>query len=295
LLGPSGERGRTSWSPAGGETLPAALRLHDLRIRSDEAYLYLRLDVGAIDWKRGRWVIGIDTQDRSLGARRLPRTGLRCDVGLEFALDLVGPEGSQLLVDREYDLYRTVALRGSEPPLTTQVYNRPWRRTRHLEPRWDTLRVETNRTRVGRGGAVYPGISYQRNRLLHARQSETTLADWYADPASRTIEVRLPWGMLHVLDPSSRMVLGGMDRGGGPKAVPTDGFRFVVASYDPARTGAPGTVVGCGRGGDPIPFTWDTWETPSWHQERKPLFEAMREAFDALEPRRSTAGDRSRE
>jgi len=288
------ERGRTPLPPARGEALPAALRLDGLRIHSDEAYVYLRLDVGAIDWSRGRWVIGIDTQDRSLGALRLPRTRLRCSVGLEFALDLVGPEGSQLLVDREYDLYRTVALRGSEPQLTVQVYNRPWRRTRHDELRWDTLRVETNRIRVGRDGAVYPAISHERNRLLHARQSETSLADWYADPATRTIEVRLPWGMLHVLDPSSRMVLGGMGRGRGPKAVPTDGFRLVVASYDPARPGARGAVVGCGRGGDPIPFTWETWEAPSWHQERKPLFEAMREVFDTLEPRRSTASDPSR-
>lgn len=279
-----GDRGRTWTSLPARPDLPAPLRIDDVRVRSDEAYLYLRLDVGAIDWRRGRYLIGIDTHRPDLGARRLPRTGQRCEIGFEFAVDLIGPDSSQVLVDRPYNLYKTVPLPGSDPPRVMQVYNRPWESRSHDDLTWDTLVVETNRARVGRDGTVYPAITYHRNRLRHARQADHSLADWFADPATRTIELRLPWGMLHVLDPSSRLVLRGADAGGGPTGEPTDGFRLTVQSYDPAGGG--GALLGCGgASGEPFRYQWPTWEEPTWHQDTKPLFEAMRSAFGSIPDR----------
>ncbi len=277
-----GDRGRTWAAIPADSALPGPLRVRDFRVRSDEAFVYLRLDVGAIDWTRGRYLIGIDTHRSDLGGFRLPRTGTRCPIGLEFVVDLTGPTDSQLLVDRRYDLYRTVPLPGSDPPRVTQVYNRPWESVAHDDLQWDTLRVETNRARIGRDGTVYPAITYQRNRLRHDRQANHSLADWFADPATGTIEIRLGWGMLHVLDPSSRLVLRGMDRGGSPAGVATDGFKFVVASYDPADPAAAGTRLGCGPGPAPFQYQWRPWEVPAWHQELKPLFDSMRTTFRGL-------------
>ena len=279
-----GTRG-TTWSGPAGADPKSPLTIRSFRATSDEGYVYLRLDVGAIDWSQGRYVIGIDTYRRDLGALRLPHTGTRCPVGLEFAVDLAGPASSQVLIDQPYNLYRTVPLPGTDPPQSMQVYNRPWQSISHDDLRWDSLTVETNRSRVGRDGTVYPARSYQRNRLLFARQQDNTLADWFADPATGVIEIRLPWGMLEVLDPSSRLVLQGMDSGNGPAGVPTDGFRFVVQSYRP--DGAAGTTMGCGAGGDPMPWTWATWEVPAWHEELKPLFGAMKTTFQSLGPSRA--------
>jgi hypothetical protein len=273
-----GTRGR-SW-PIQAGTTPPPLAIRDFRVTSDEAYVYFRLDVGAIDWERGRYLVGIDTHRTDLGGKTLPYTGARCRVGLEFVLDLGGPERGYLLVDRPYNLYRSAPLRGSVPPRTMQIYNRPWQSGAHDDPRWDSLRVETNRWRIGRDGTVYPASTSQRNRLRFARQSETTLADWYADPGERVIEARIPWGMLEVLDPSSRLVLSGMEEGGNlPAGSHTDGFRFVVQSYDPRSPRSGGALLGCNA---PLQWTWNTWEVPSWHEEIKPLFAAMRETFRSI-------------
>ena len=273
-----GDRGR-HW-PIDAASAAAPLSIKDFRVTSDEAYVYLRLDVGAVDWERGRYLVGIDTHRPDLGGHTLPYTGTRCSAGLEFVLDLGGPDRGYLLVDRPYGLYRTVALPGSVPPQVMQVYNRPWTSVAHDEPRWDSLRVETNRSRIGRDGTVYPAATYERNRLRFARQSETTLADWFADPRTGVIEARIPWGMLQVLDPSSRRVLEGMEEGGtGPWGTETDGFRFVVQSYDPRSPASGGTLLGCGA---PLAWSWRTWEVPTWHQEIKPLFAAMREAFRSI-------------
>jgi hypothetical protein len=282
-------RGRSPWyeGPSGAPSLPAPLRLRAFRVAHDEAYVYLRLDVGAVDWSRGRYLIGIDTHGADLGDTRLPYTGSRSPVGLEFVVDLRGPTNSRVLVDSPYNLYRSAKIRGSSPPATQQIYNRPFRSVANADGRYDTLFVVTNRRRIGRDGAVYPERGYDRNLLLHARQDETTLADWHADTTSGTIEIRIPWGMLHVLDPSSRQVLRGLNgdaRRGRPAAVATDGLRFVVESYDPrAPTSGRGERLPRGSHGVLPPlWTWPTWETPRWYEEVKPLFEAMRETFGKL-------------
>ena len=249
--------------------------------------MYLRLDVGALDWARGRYLIGIDSYDRALGDTRLPRTGATAPVGLEFVLDLHGPVGSHLLVDRPYALYRDVPLPGA-PGTFMNVYNRPFRTVANAAGAWETTWVETNRQRLGRDGTVFPRARVDRGLLRHARQQEHSLADWYADAATGTIEVRIPWGMLHVLDPSSRHVLQGASPSSvDPEGTTTDGFRFVVQSYDPQ---AP-----AGRG-DRLPrdparadafgavptWSWPTWEEPRWHAAVKPVLGAMRAAFDAI-------------
>jgi Tfp pilus assembly protein PilF len=272
--------------------VPASLRLKSLRVAQDEAYVYLRLDVGRIDWTRAHYQIGIDTYRRNLGDTRLPHTGSAAPIGLEFVLDLGGPEQSQVLVDHPYNPYRPVVIPGSKPQATQHVYNPAVRIVANDLGQWDSLVVVPNRRRIGRDGKIYPAISYNRNRLLHARESDNSLADWYADAATGVIEVRLPWGMLQLVDPSKRSVLFGNTAAGNVSGAATDGFRFVVESYDPSRPQSDGDAlprgVGAARFADIPTWTWATWEAPEWHAEIKPLFAAMQRTFGAI-PDRPTA------
>ena len=259
----------------------APLRVDALWVHQDEAYVYLRLDVGAVDWSAARYLIGIDTYDQRLGDRQLPFGGAASPIGLEFVLDLSGPDRSRLLVDSPYNLYRFAPIRGSRPAVVQQLYNRPFRSRANRDGRYDTLVVTPNRRTIGRDGTVYEAQRYERNLLRHARQQETTLADWYADPATGTIEVRIPWGLLHVMDPSARTVLHGMDAARMPTGIATAGFRFVVQSVpiDPAAsTGDRLPWAATGFAMPPV-WSWPTWEAPRWYAERKPAFAAMREAF----------------
>ncbi len=267
-------------------TAPAiadALRLDALYVHHDEAYLYLRLDVGAIDWNSARYVIGIDSYDARRGDTQLPFGGARSPVGLEFVLDLNGPASTRLLVDRPYTLYRFAPIHGSSPAVTQAIYNRPFQSRANRDGLYDTLIVTPNRRTIGRDGTVFDAQRYERNLLRHARQQESTLADWYADPVTRTIEVRIPWGLLHVMDPSSRHVLHGMTAARMPAGITTSGFRFIVQSL-PVRGGTEGDRLPRAATGFSMPpvWSWPTWETPRWHAERKPAFGAMRETFNAI-------------
>jgi hypothetical protein len=249
------------------------LRLRGLTVRSDEAYVYLRVDVGRIDWQRARYLIGIDTYRPDLGDTRFPYTGAPSSAGFEFMLDLRGPDDSRLLVDSPYNLYRMLD--------TNRVYNRPFRTKPNADGVYDSVRVTSNRRRLGRDGRMYPPYTYDRGLLRHARQSETTLSDWFADTLTGVIEIRLPWGMLHVVDPSSRMVLYGDSATGEIAGKQTDGFRFVVRSYDPRDPQSSGEQLP--NGDAPIPtWRWAGWEKARWHAEIKPVFETMQRTFAAL-------------
>ncbi|HEX9250186.1 MAG TPA: hypothetical protein VF856_11835, partial [Gemmatimonadaceae bacterium] len=66
----------------------------------------------------------------------------------------------------------------------------------------------------------------------------------------------------------------------------TDGFRFVVESYDPSIPRSGGDYLprglGTSRFGEPQTWSWPPWETPQWHAEIKPLFAAMQRTFAGI-------------
>jgi hypothetical protein len=268
--------------------VPPYLQLKSLRVAQDEAYVYLRLDVGRIDWAHAHYQIGIDTYRRNLGDTRLPHTGSHAPAGLEFVLDIGGPGATQVLVDHPYNPYRPVPIPGSNPPAIQYVYAHPLRTVANDAAQWDSVVVVPNRRRIGRNGQIYPAISYNRNRLLYSPQSQSSLTDWFADPARGVIEVRLPWGILQVVDPSTRSVLFGNTAVGEGIGAATDGFRFVVESYDPAKpqAGADHLPRGTSSGfADPPTWTWPTWDTPQWYSEVKPVFAAMQRTFATIPDR----------
>jgi hypothetical protein len=261
------------------------LAIKSLRIAHDEAYVYLRLDVGRIDWSRAHYQIGIDTYRKDLGDTRMPHTGSTSPVGLEFVLDLSGPDSSQLLVDHPYDPYRPVTIPGSKPAAVQYIYSRSMRTTANSAGAYDSVVVVPNRRRISRNGRIYPARSYNRNRLIYGRQQENSIADWYANQATGVIEARLPWGMLQVLDPSTRSVLSGVTKTSEGVGAPTDGFRFVVESYDPRNPAPAAERLPRGNNSaftEPPTWTWSGWEVPRSHPEMKPLFAAMKRTFDAI-------------
>jgi hypothetical protein len=278
-------RGRTAlYTAPSSRSAPAApLHLKSFRVTQDEAYVYLRLDVSKIDWSHGHYQVGIDSYRRDLGDLRLPHTGSPSPVGLEFILDIAGPGETQVLVDAPYNPYRPVHIPGSSPAAIQYVYNHAARSVANSAGAYDSVVAVPNRRRISRDGRIYPAVSYNRNRLLYARQQDNSLTDWFANEATGVIEVRIPWGMLQVLDPSSHSVLNGI--AATSEAIParTDGFRFIVESYDPSKAGSHGEhfpqSTDSSRFGNPQTWTWPSWEAPRWRAETKPVFAAMQRTF----------------
>jgi hypothetical protein len=150
---------------------------------------------------------------------------------------------------------------------------------------YDSLRVLTNRARFGRDSTEYPALGYDRGAL-----PEGALPDglWERSDDATVLEVRIPWLLLNVTDPSERRVLlerrdarvveeGRTGRAG---TVQVDGIGVVVAR----RVG--GTWTGLPAAGEPTAvarITWDSWDEPRWRARRRPTYHALQHTFAGLD------------
>ena len=251
----------------------AALR--SLRAAADEAYVYLLLEVDrrAAAGERAYW-IGIDTYDAVRGDHRFPEpAGAETPIGLEFLVRLEGRDASRIEVDRPYDPFDPDA-------------PRPLRSEENADGVLVPIAPETNRVRVARDGTRHPAQRYSRSPLRRGSTDPASidrddLADWYESPDGTRIELRLPWALLNVTDPSSRRVAHEERAEDGPvETVATDGFRFDVLAVDLGTSGA--RVV------DRLPqrapartdfptWAWKAWNEPTYHLVPKQSYHLLRE------------------
>lgn len=278
-----------------GDGHDASRTLRGLAVTSDEAYLYIRLDVdrldadgdGAPDWGRAAYVIGIDTYDARRGDHRLPVSDrVSSPAGLEFCIILDGPDTARMLVDIPYDIQ-------------THRHRRPYGSVANDDGRFMEIRAETNRRRVGRDGTIFPSLQWNLSPLRHASmdprdRDHSTLADWRAGVAANVIEMRIGWGLLNVTDPSSRRVLhddpGNLGKVG---TVETPGFRFYAAAVKPDGPAGGATPIEA-RLADRLPpgdlaqpadlpiYTWPGWDRPTYRIERKEAWAILKRALEAI-------------
>jgi tetratricopeptide (TPR) repeat protein len=282
-------------SPAAGDGFDRSRRLERVALKSDETHLYILLKAetldsdgnGQADFDRTAFAIVLDVIDPDLGARAFPAgIGLRSAAGLEAAVLLAG-DRSRVVIDRGFDRF-------------TNRYQRPYRPRREDPGTWVSPLSSPNRERITRAGERIPATILdigvlRRGTTRRDAADRDDNADWQYDARSGVMEVRIPWGLLNVTDPSSRAVLfEGPDSPEGYRVTP--GVRVACASFIPE----PGTgeleaaAVGAGasRAADALPrpgpggevrdlplFAWPTWEEPRWHSYRKASFGIVRDSL----------------
>lgn len=266
-----------------------------LRMGSDPGFVYLALQSTAwagrpFDWDGHRFQIAIDTYRSDLGGFLLPETGVRSDVGFEFLLELGGPGRAQLRVLPEYNPY-TPARFVERGATWGAHFRRPVHSAVRRDGIFDTLYVMSNAPRLLGDGRQVAAAGFNLGRLRYGRAAEHSLADWWFDEGHGVIQIRLPWGLLNVSDPSSRSVLADDhtpplgNRWAGPIRIErTQGFRLAVISANPdgrvSWTLPRRTATGVLSMNDLSVWTWPTWDTPEWHEYLKPVHAALKHAWE---------------
>jgi len=139
---------------------------------------------------------------------------------------------------------------------------------------WDSMWVTTNRWRIARNGRTFPAEGVDRGRLRFGTEAASTLSDWYVDRGAGLVEVRIPWGLLNVTDPSSHRILRRISPGGGFQTDSTDGFRFGVVAVDHAGGELDRLAAG-------PTYQWAGWEMPVSHERLKAAYYAIRDLWSS--------------
>lgn len=240
--------------------------MKELRVTSDEGYVYVLLQTegkGAPDWNRVLYRIAIDTYDPKRGERELPRPFVAgVATGAEFLVDIQGPGRSSISVTPSYNPY----------PGGTFNEGRPVASPSKPSGTFEALVLESNRERFGRDGRRFPREMVERGALRFVRPGEDSRRTLQADVAVGTdgaIELRLPWALLNVSDPSTHRVLDGVARSEDSETTETDGFRFYAYSFDARRPDDPPRDQLPGRWRNAPPYRWPAWDEPRYRLELK--------------------------
>ena len=253
-----------------------------LRLTSDEAYLYalveMQTEISLDNPDRELW-LAIDTYASQLGSSYLPHPArLKAEAGFEFLLQFKDRENAKLLVDRPYDLF-------------SQRNRRPYRSVANSRGDFVEIAVFTNRDRYGRDGAFYPAQGYSRSVLRHGVTTQSSpaynsLSDWFLSKDGKTLELRLPWGLLNVTDPSSHRVVHEQQGNDGiVETLETAGFRFqltwIEGPFKRKRTLTAVPEQGATLDRFPI-YRWPGWEQPTYHLRPKKSFGIVQEGWADL-------------
>jgi hypothetical protein len=257
-----------------------------MRVTSDEGYLYVMLRTNGgpsgPDWTKTSLRLALDTYDPARGATRLPEPGAATiATGAEFLIDLRGPGASFVTVVEPYEPNAAIE-RGpiASPPSIHDA-----------APRFTHLALESNRARIGRDGTRYPAITIDRGALRYGSLDPAspyfdTRTDVAVGASTGTIELRVPWALLNVTDPSSRRVLHQETEHDPPfDTIKTDGFRIYAFAVDPRRLGRkPLSRLPALDAVAPI-YAWETWEVPRYRTEPKRGVATIRDALNAIPDR----------
>jgi tetratricopeptide (TPR) repeat protein len=262
----------------------------------DYAYLHLRIDLapGAIDWRERSLWIALNTLPGESGSRTLPAVSLRAEPGVNFLVQLDGPEAARLLVAENYWPLHRVPVAG------TNGETRIDRRTAFTPGIGEAapfveMITEANQRRFGRDGVFHPAQDVNRSPLLHgtADRDSREYSDhalWRADPAAGLIELRIPWGLILVTDPSSRAVFAGTDGQGAPTARETSGVSVAVllvsAGESPDRRIIASLPRATATGFESAPpvFAWRPWDEVRARPYFKRSYEALSAVFSRIGP-----------
>jgi tetratricopeptide (TPR) repeat protein len=296
-----------------GDPFDAARHLKALYADADEGFLYLRLVVEKLDndndgqpeWNNVNYLIGISTAPGQAGLTHLPFIApIRFPMGMTYAIQLSSRDSSRIWIASNYNPYQIVPVE-SMPGQTTLSLKLGWQARVSEAGTFESQVIEPNRRRFGRNREVFPPQRYDRGILRYGSLDSQSpdfdsLAEWHANVRTNTIDLRIPWNLLNVTDPSSLKVFAGTDHDGTVRIADTPGFLMAVFSYRPEEASRVRPIMdqrhpvadvlpGMSREGivSAAPykyFLWKKWDVPQYVLRPKHSYAILRQAFLTLQP-----------
>jgi hypothetical protein len=286
---------QSSASAAGAEAAFPPIR--SVRLATDPAALYVNLELEAaggteIDWEKGTYYLALNTCGRPCGSSQLPFEGMseiRDRNGFNFVVRIDDAQNARLLVAQNYNPYRQLGVSGL-PRLSDIGHLRGQVSTLAETSEFEEIVVETNRRRYGRDGTFFPAERDSRSLLLpgvfdREGRDYNSVAQWYYDAEAATIRLRLSWGLLLVMDPSSGFVFWSTDQDARPAGTRSEQIGLAAFAYSPASS-LQTLPAGQPPGSLAHVIPWPGWERIEVKQVPKKSYHILRPEFERLTGRR---------
>jgi len=240
-----------------------------LYVKSDEKYLYLMAEINELDISKDKLLIAIDTIDGQ-GNTVDTANHVKFSKAADFEIIIEGKENSRILVDSYYDSFNyiyAVSLGMIERNLKYEVKNSGIFNSMYLCLNKEMTLPEDN--------TVVPLSKYETGKLQYGDGNPTqdgynSLTD-YCEKNGK-IEIRIPWQLLNVMDPSSKAIMADLYTNNGITSETVDGIYLGAEIIGMDETELVMEY-----------FTWEPWQIPTYHERLKPSYYILQEAFSKIE------------
>lgn len=254
----------------------------ELSVMHDERYLYLMYKSKDYDFNNDTLYIPVNTIGGQ-GNTSSKDYKLTFDDGADFLIKIHGASDSHIYVDSYYDAfsYHYVESRIlSDFPMPKDadkkdsgVFN-------------EMMMCYGYHLKVGGTGAEVPDKAYETGKLKYGNanpdsEDYASLTDFcYGDDA---VEIRIPWQLLNVMDPSSKQQMGDFRDEQVFTPQPFDSFDFgigVAKNKEEVKINFEGN------------YSFKEWNMPTWHERLKPSYYELQKY---LEQYRSNSDSNNKE
>ncbi len=243
-----------------------------LNADADPSYFYLAYKLNNFDFKKNNLYIAIDTYDKEKGDHLIPIFKKHSDTGIEFFLKFVSPDSAQILVDDQYSVFSDIY----------HDYIPIYSSKKNNNGRFVPQELIANRMRESLLGKKYHQILYNRSKLVFGKISENSNSDWYFDKENKILNMRIPWHLLNVSDPSSLQVLD--DKQGTAEIETTTIKKFKIFSFVTGKNNK--IVYTIPKNGKNFSYVWKGWETPKYETRLKKQYWVLKNVFENLHPKK---------
>ncbi|WP_258881509.1 hypothetical protein [Paenibacillus sp. sptzw28] len=290
-----------------GAVLPASdgydqdRKIKQWYVISDDRYVYFRIDFEKVarpfDWSKVGAMILLDTIPGQ-GQQRIPGgSGLTTDAGIDFAIDLKGPKKSRIWVDSYYDTFYYEY--GSVQKLLPGLEYANKKNNGIFHTMKLLLNYPLEIPKVNGKTLQLPLEAFETGALTYGNGNPDSpnfdsLTDVSYNAKEHVVEVRIPWQLLNVKDPSTHEVMGDIWKDGLASKREISGFKVSVLSYRPDNketSEAPGGAAvsysspeptnGSLMAKDMYEYHWDKWDIPVYHERLKKSYFIMKDLFGA--------------
>jgi len=240
-----------------------------LWVNSDEKYMYFRVNKKNFDPSKDKLYLPIDTI-KNQGNTKSNEFDLTFDKPADFLIVINGEKNSKILVDSYYDsFYYSYAKQLGMIPIdkTNEIKN---------GGKFNNISLCLNKElTLPQENKVIPFSQYTTGILKLGNgnpknEKFNSLTDF--SYSGDEIEIRIPWALINVSDPSSLKVIDDMYGNKGIKHLKIDGINVGVISDDGTSKTSPSMNS----------YTWKAWDMPTYHERLKPSYFIMQKAFGEL-------------
>lgn len=242
-----------------------------LYCKSDEAYVYFCLKADKnFDFEKNTLYIPIDTIANQ-GNSKMNGTNTSFSKAADFVIQINGKDNSRILCDSYYDVfyylygeqYKMIKTDAKYTKKNSGIFNKMMICTGY------EMTIPTTHQKV-------PFASFETGKLKFgignpSSDKFNSLSDFYYD--SGCLEIRIPWQLLNVSDPSSKQILDDFYKNQSIKSVKTDKFNL---GFGISRDNS---AVKIDMNGS---LSLSGWTSPTYHERLKKSYYVLKEALSTL-------------